>query len=180
VLLDAMDTVLPSYPPRLRRRARRDLEGLGVELRLGTQVVGVDGTGLDIERGRIEARTKIWAAGVQASSLGRLLADRAQATVDRAGRVEVAPDPDHSANRDLGTMVTISRFRAVVGIGPIRIVGLAGWLRWRLVHLVFITGFKNRVAAVADWAVAFLGRGRRQRTITEQQVLARARVLAKQ
>ena len=57
--------------------------------------------------------------------------------------------------------------------------GLAGWLLWLLVHLVFITGFKNRVAAVADWAVAFLGRGRRQRTITEQQVLTRARALAK-
>jgi NADH dehydrogenase len=41
VLLDAVDTVLPSYPPRLRRRARRDLEGLGVDLRLGTRVVGV-------------------------------------------------------------------------------------------------------------------------------------------
>jgi hypothetical protein len=40
VLLDAVDTVLPSYPPRLRRRARRDLEELGVELRLGTRVVG--------------------------------------------------------------------------------------------------------------------------------------------
>ena len=81
--------------------------------------------------------------------------------------------------RNLGTMATISRFRAVAGIGPIRIAGLAGWLLWLLVHLVFITGFKNRVAAVADWAVAFLGRGRRQRTITEQQVLARARALAK-
>ena len=92
VLLDAVDTVLPSYPPRLRRRARRDLEELGVDLRLGTRVVGVDAAGLDVDGGRIEARTKIWAAGVQASSLGRLLADRAQATVDRAGRVEVAPD----------------------------------------------------------------------------------------
>jgi NADH dehydrogenase FAD-containing subunit len=166
VLLDAADTVLPSYPPRLRRRARRDLEALGVELRLGTRVVGVDAAGLDIEGGRIEARTKIWAAGVQASSLGRLLADRAQATVDRAGRVQVAPDcslpgqPEvfvvgdlmaldglpgvaevalqsghHAARtilrrlrgeeprpfhyRDLGTMATISRFRAVAGIGPI-------------------------------------------------------------
>ncbi len=219
MLLDAVDTVLPSYPPRLRRRARRDLEELGVDLRLGTRVVGVDAAGLDVDGGRIEARTKVWVAGVQASSLGRLLGDR-------AGRVEVAPDcslpghPEvfvvgdlmaldglpgvaevalqsghHAARtimrrlrgqeprpfryRNLGTMATISRFRAVAGIGPIRIAGLAGWLLWLLVHLVFITGFKNRVAAVADWAVAFLGRGRRQRTITEQQVLARARALAK-
>ena len=41
---------------------------------------------------RIEARTKIWAAGVQASPLGRILADRAGAVVDRSGRVEVSPD----------------------------------------------------------------------------------------
>jgi hypothetical protein len=58
------------------------------------------------------------------------------------------PRPFHY--RDLGTMATISRFRAVAGIGPIRIAGLAGWLLWLLVHLVFITGFKNRVAAVAN------------------------------
>jgi NADH dehydrogenase len=96
VLLDGLDTVLASYPERLRRRAQRDLERLGVELRLGSRVVGVDETGLDVssgegEIGRIEARTKIWAAGVQASPLGRMLTERASATVDRGGRVEVAP-----------------------------------------------------------------------------------------
>ena len=45
-----------------------------------------------------------------------------------------------------------------------------------VVHLAFLTGFKNRLAAVANWAVAFLGHQRRQRTITEQQVFARTRV----
>ncbi|MDP9187954.1 MAG: NAD(P)/FAD-dependent oxidoreductase, partial [Actinomycetota bacterium] len=55
--------------------------------------------------------------------------------------------------------------------------GLLGWLMWLFVHLAFLTGFKNRVAAVANWTVAFLGRGRRQRTITEQQVLARTRAM---
>ena len=54
-----------------------------------------------------------------------------------------------------------------------------GWLIWLVVHLAFMTGFKNRVAAVANWAVAFIGRGRRQRAITKQQVLARARTLEK-
>ena len=221
VLLDVADTVLPSYPERLGQRARRDLEELGVELRLKTPVVGVDATGLDVEGGRIHARTKVWAAGVQASALGKLLANRAHAVVDRTGRVEVQADcslPGHpelfvvgdlmaldglpglaevamqsgrhaartiidSLNgrptrplryRDLGTMATIARFRAVASIGPLRIAGAPAWLLWLLVHLVFITGFKNRLAAVADWAVAFLGRGRRQRTITKQQVLARA------
>ena len=44
---------------------------------------------------------------------------------------------------------------------------------WLVVHLAFLTGFKNRASAVANWAVAFLGRGRRQRTITKQQTFAR-------
>jgi NADH dehydrogenase len=224
VLLDAVDTVLPPFPERLQQRARRDLERQGVELRLGAKVIGVDSHGLDVEGGRIEARTKIWAAGVQAAPLGRLLADRAGAAVDRAGRVQVQPDcslpghPElfvvgdgmaldhlpglaevamqsghHAARtitrrlqgrpaqpfryRDLGTLATISRFRAVAAVGPLRFGGFPGWLMWLVVHLVFLTGFKNRVAAVANWAVAFLGRGRRQRTITKQQTLARAREL---
>jgi NADH dehydrogenase len=41
---------------------------------------------------------------------------------------------------------------------------------WLVVHLAFMTGFKNRVAAIVNWAAAFLGRGRRQRVITEQSV----------
>jgi NADH dehydrogenase len=78
---------------------------------------------------------------------------------------------------DLGTMATISRFSAVVSIGRIRIAGCAAWLMWLVVHLAFLTGFKNRFAAVFNWAIAFLGRGRRQRTITQQQVAARTRAL---
>jgi NADH dehydrogenase len=74
---------------------------------------------------------------------------------------------------DLGTMATIARFRAVVHIGRLRVTGFAAWLMWLVVHLAFLTGFKNRIAAVANWAVAFLGHDRRQRTITEQQVFAR-------
>jgi NADH dehydrogenase len=224
VLLDALDSVLPSYPERLRKHAQRDLERLGVEVRLGTRVLGVDATGLDVEGGRVEARTKIWAAGVEASPLGRLLAARADATIDRAGRVEVLPDTSlpahrdvfvvgdlmaldglpglaevamqsgsHAARtiirrlrgrepkplryRDLGTMATIARFRAVVSIGRFAIAGFIGWLMWLVVHLAYLTGFKNRFAAVANWAVAFLGRGRRQRTITKQQVFARTDAL---
>jgi NADH dehydrogenase len=72
-------------------------------------------------------------------------------------------------------MATIARFRAVVAVGPLRVTGLAAWLLWLVVHLAFLTGFKKRLAVVANWAVAFLGPGpgRRQRTITEQQVFAR-------
>jgi NADH dehydrogenase len=155
--------------------------------------------------GRIEARTMIWAAGVQGSALGRLLAERAGASVDRAGRVEVQADcslpghPElfvvgdlmslnglpglaevamqsgrHAAKTivrrlrgrepkafhyvDLGTMATIARFRAVVSIGRLEFGGFAGWLLWLVVHLTFLVGFKNRLSAVANWVIAFLGR----------------------
>jgi NADH dehydrogenase len=74
-------------------------------------------------------------------------------------------------------MATISRFHAVVRVGRVRITGFLAWVMWLVVRLAFMTGFKNRFAAVANWAVAFLGRGRRQRTITEQQVFARTRAL---
>ncbi len=45
---------------------------------------------------------------------------------------------------------------------------------WLAVHLVYITGFKNRVTALLHWAISFLGRGRSERTTTEQQIFARA------
>ena len=45
---------------------------------------------------------------------------------------------------------------------------------WLAVHLVYITGFKSRVTALLHWAVSFIGRGRSERTTTEQQIFARA------
>jgi NADH dehydrogenase FAD-containing subunit len=48
-------------------------------------------------------------------------------------------------------MATISRFRAVATVGPFRLSGFIGWFSWLLVHLAFLTGFKNRVATIASW-----------------------------
>ena len=225
VLLDAVETVLPTFPAPLQRRAQRDLEDLGVDVRLGARVTGVDAEGVSVEnrdgsKARIEAATKIWAAGVQGSPLGAILARQSGAAVDRTGRVAVLPDltlPGHPevfvvgdlmsldlpgvaevamqsghhaaktivrrANgdetrrpfryHDLGTVATIGRFRAVLQVGPVRVTGLAGWLAWLVIHVTFLTGFKNRLATLASWTIAFLGRGRSQRTITEPQALAR-------
>jgi len=74
---------------------------------------------------------------------------------------------------DKGSMAIISRFRAVALVGKLRITGVLAWLMWLGVHLVYITGFKNRVTAVLHWFVSFLGRGRSERTSTEQQIFAR-------
>ena len=71
-------------------------------------------------------------------------------------------------------MATISRFRAVAMVGRLRLTGFVAWLMWLAVHLFYITGFKNRVTAVLHWFVSFLGRGRSERTATEQQIFGRA------
>jgi NADH dehydrogenase len=78
--------------------------------------------------------------------------------------------------RDKGSMATISRFSAVASIGRLRFTGFAAWLLWLAVHLVYIIGFKNRLTTLMHWAVSFLGRGRSERTVTEQQVFARTAI----
>jgi NADH:ubiquinone reductase (H+-translocating) len=72
--------------------------------------------------------------------------------------------------RDLGTLATISRFRAVAHIGPVQVGGFVGWLLWLVVHITFLTGFKNRFGALARWAVSFIGRGRYERALTGRWV----------
>jgi NADH dehydrogenase len=74
---------------------------------------------------------------------------------------------------DKGSLATISRFRAVALIGGTRLTGFIAWLLWIGVHLVYLTGFKNRVGALGHWAVSFIGRGRSERTATEQQLFGR-------
>ncbi len=74
---------------------------------------------------------------------------------------------------DKGSMATISRFSAVVLVGRLRISGFVAWLMWLALHLLYLTGFKNRVAALGHWLVSFLGRGRQERVATEQQIYAR-------
>jgi NADH dehydrogenase len=115
VLLDAAPTLLGSFTPSLQDRARRQLERLGVEIRLGAMVTGVDERGIDTNATdpglhRIEAATKIWSAGVAASPLGRMVAAAAGTTVDRAGRVVVEPDcslPGHPEVFVVGDLMSL-------------------------------------------------------------------------
>jgi NADH dehydrogenase len=74
---------------------------------------------------------------------------------------------------DKGTMAIIGRFRAVGIVAGVRVSGLPAWLLWLGLHLFYITGFRSRLTAVVHWFVAFVGRGRSERTATEQQVFAR-------
>jgi NADH dehydrogenase len=225
ILLDAAPQVLPPFG-ELGHKAHKQLNEIGVEVQLGAMVTDVDADGLvvkdsDGHQRRINAATKIWAAGVQASSLGKLLGEQSGAAVDRAGRVSVQPDltlPGHPevhvvgdmmsldklpgvaqvaiqggrfaadaikariAGRptkpefhyfDKGSMATISRFSAVADIKGFRFSGFIAWFLWLVVHLMYIVGFKSRITTVLHWTVSFLGRGRSQRTATQQQVYGR-------
>lgn len=88
ILVEAGDRVLSAYPPKLSERAKRDLERLGVEVRLNQPVTDIDADSVQAGDERIETSNVFWAAGVQASSLGRSLG----AETDRSGRVAVEPD----------------------------------------------------------------------------------------
>jgi NADH dehydrogenase len=97
VLVEALDRILPPYPPDRSRSAQRQLERLGVEVRTQTRVVYIDDRSVRVtlpdgsEQG-LPARTVLWAAGVQASSFARVVATAVGAETDRAGRVLVGPD----------------------------------------------------------------------------------------
>ena len=87
LLLEAGPRILSSFPESLSAKARRQLEGLGVEVRTGASVTAIDGDGIDLGAERIAARTTLWAAGVAASPLARALG----VPLDRAGRVSSSP-----------------------------------------------------------------------------------------
>jgi NADH dehydrogenase len=89
------------------------------------------------------------------------------------GRIQGKPAQPPFKYFDKGSMAIISRFRAVAMVGKLRLTGILAWLMWLVVHLFYITGFKNRVTAVMHWFVSFIGKGRSERTSTEQQIFAR-------
>ncbi|MGV0850242.1 NAD(P)/FAD-dependent oxidoreductase [Mycolicibacterium phlei] len=97
ILLDAAPAVLPPMGEKLGKKAQARLEKMGVDIQLGAMVTDVDRNGITVKDSdgtirRIESATKVWSAGVQASPLGRQIAEQAGAEVDRAGRVMVGPD----------------------------------------------------------------------------------------
>ena len=97
LLVDAQPRILGTYDRRLAAGAERELRRLGVELVLGARVTAVDERGIDLLTAdgvsqRVDARTKIWAAGVQPSPLGVQVAAAADIAHAPGGRVPVRPD----------------------------------------------------------------------------------------
>ena len=219
LLIEAGPEVLAAFAPKLRRYTRRRLQRMGVDVWLNTAASAMDQSsvtvkGPDGDR-RIPARTKIWAAGVQASPLAAMLAKATGADTDRVGRVAVRPDcslPGHPevfavgdmvrlndlpgvaqpaiqqgtyvgrlirarlagkidttpfAYRDKGSMATIGHLSAVTESYGMKFTGVVGYTMWGFVHVLYLVGWGNRLAAMLNWARALtFTKNRSHRTIT--------------
>lgn len=115
ILVEGADRALPSYPPKLSEAARKMLVKLGVMVRTGAMVTNIQAESVTIKEGdrteSIPTRTVLWAAGVLASPLGRILSKEAGATLDNAGRVVVNPDltiPGHPEIFVIGDLANFS------------------------------------------------------------------------
>jgi NADH dehydrogenase len=97
LLVEAMDRILPTYPPDRSASARRQLERLGATVRSGTRVVGLDSRSVTVEMAggaveQVPARTVLWAAGILVAPFVEAVAKATQAPTDRNGRIVVGPD----------------------------------------------------------------------------------------
>ncbi|HVU22499.1 MAG TPA: NAD(P)/FAD-dependent oxidoreductase [Opitutus sp.] len=224
LLIEGGERVLGHYPPDLSASAQRQLERLGVEVRLGQHVKHVRDGEVEMPGGEIIRGNVIWGAGVSASPLTKQLG----VALDRAGRAPVLPDlsvpghPEVFAIGDLvtltdekgqvvpgvapaamqmgahvakviarelrdkmaaampapqsrraafiywdkGSLATIGRSAAVAQLGRLHFSGVLAWMAWLFVHLIFLVGFRNRVAVFANWVYSYLTYKRGARIIT--------------
>jgi NADH dehydrogenase len=217
LLFEGGPEILATFGDKLSARATHELQKNGVEIKVNSLVTHLDAEGVDVKGpgGSVQhfsAKTKIWAAGVLASPLAKMLADASGAQCDRAGRIKVEPDcslpghPEvfvvgdmmncndlpgvaevalqsglHAAHvirarlrnveprpwkyRDLGSMAAVDRRNAIISVHGVRLSGRFAWLVWLVVHITFMTGFKNRFTALIHWFFCFVGTGRLERAI---------------
>jgi NADH:ubiquinone reductase (H+-translocating) len=219
LLFEGGPEILATFGDRLSGKATRELEKNGVEIHVKSIVTRLDADGVDVKGAdgsvqHFSAKTKIWAAGVLASPLAKMLADATGAQCDRAGRIQVQSDcslpghPEvfvvgdmmnyndlpgvaevalqsglHAAHVirarvkngaeptpwkywDLGSAAAVDSRSAVVSMHGVRLSGRIAWLAWLVIHITFLTGFKNRFTAVIRWFLWLSGTGRSERAIT--------------
>lgn len=124
VLIDGGDAVLKSFGPRQSAHAHKQLEKMGIDIKLNAMVRGVDTDTVTIEYpdGHTEvlaAKCKVWAAGVEATPLTSVLRDRTGVSLDRAGRVQVQPDltiPGHPDIFVIGDMAALDDLPGVAQV----------------------------------------------------------------
>jgi NADH dehydrogenase len=203
ILIEGEPRLLASFPEDLSASAMKQLVDLGVEVRTGARATNLTEAGLQVGNEFIPCRVKVWAAGNNASFVGKTLG----VPVDRVGRVMVNDDltipghPEvqvigdlanfsHQAGQPLpgvspvamqqgrhaarnilrmiqnrkpqrfrywnkGSMATIGRNKAVADLNLIHLSGLPAWLVWLFVHIIFLVGFRNRLAVLFQWGWAY-------------------------
>ena len=122
-LIEAGPAVLASFPPKLQERTLQQLEKLGVEVSCGRAVADIKAEGYRLGDDFVPCRTVLWAAGVAASPLGKLLVGGRPDLLDRAGRVKVNPDlslPGHPEVFVAGDLAGIAQAngKPVPGVAP--------------------------------------------------------------
>jgi len=114
-LVEGVDRVLPAYSANLSRKAATSLEHMGVTVRTAARVIDIQPESVTVVRGEVQetiaTRTVLWAAGIAASPLGKIVADATGAPIDRQGRLIVEPDlslPGHPEIFVIGDLASFS------------------------------------------------------------------------
>jgi NADH:ubiquinone reductase (H+-translocating) len=120
ILLEGAPGVLPPFDKPLQRYTQRQLEKMGVEVHVNSLAIDMDHHSITVKSPdgveTIRARTRIWAAGVSASPLAKMLADQSDVETDRAGRIPVNPDctvPGHPEVFAIGDMISLNKLPGV-------------------------------------------------------------------
>ncbi len=140
LLFEGGKEILATFGDRLSAKGTKEIEKTGVEVHTSSIVTGVDADGVDVKGPdgtimRYPAKTKIWAAGVAASPLAKMLADACGAEVDRAGRIKVQSDcslPGHPEVFAVGDMMNLNDLPGVAEVALQTGVHAAKTIRRRL------------------------------------------------
>ena len=128
ILIEGLERVLPPYPTELSSKAEQELCNLGVTIHTQSMVTSISENNIVLRKGekyeQITSHTILWAAGVKASSIGKKLAEKTGAQIDRAGRVIVEPDLSIIGFPDIFVIGDLSSFshqnnKPLPGIAPV-------------------------------------------------------------
>lgn len=128
LLVEGMDRILPTYPESLSRKAEKSLRDLGVSILTNTFLTDMEENQVTFKRDnsvtKVKARTILWAAGVKASMIGKVLENRLNVQTDKAGRVHVNPDLTIDESSDIFVIGDLAYFahdggQPLPGLAPV-------------------------------------------------------------
>lgn len=128
LLLQGADRVLPGMAPSLSKAAKESLEKLGASVQTQTRVINIENSVVTYKQGdevhEIASKTILWAAGIQASPMGKILRLRTGAECDKAGRVIVEPDLSIKGHKNIFVIGDLANFshqneQPLPGVAPV-------------------------------------------------------------